>query len=94
MKTTTCKTRWIGALLTLTLLAGLGAGTALAGEPTDLDGPYPDYPPLYPEDPEPDVPCPDYPPLYPVDPMDPVPTCVDGSLILMILPVLISVVVH
>ena len=74
MKTPTCKTRWIGALVTLTLLAGLGAGTALAGEPTDLDDPHPDYPPLYPEDPVED-------PF--VDPF-----------IQMVLPLLISVVVH
>ena len=64
MKTTTRKTRWIGALAILTLLVGLGAGTALAGEPTDPDDLYPDDVPLYPED-SPDDPDPDYPPLVP-----------------------------
>jgi hypothetical protein len=88
MKTTTWKTRWIGALVTLTLLAGLGAGTALAGEPTDLDGLYPDSP-EHPGDPD-DL-HPDYPPLYPTDPLeDP---CAD-PFIQRVLSFLICVVVH
>lgn len=88
MKTLTCKTRWTSALVTSLLLVGLASGTAIAGEPTDPGDLLPDYPPRYPQDPEPDDPYPDNPPLHPQDPLDP---SLDGEVILMALPFLMSV---